>query len=343
MTTHLIAELGQNHQGSIDIAHEMLDLVIRPRDVEHGEASSAGFDSVKVCVRDLAWELTADAAAKPYTGRNSFGATYGEHRAALELSWGEHADLCYRAQVEGLGFIVTACQPTVVESCPFVPSYWKVASRDLTNEPLLDALREHPAPVILSTGMHTLEEVWKAVDRVHPAVVMHCTSVYPCEPEDVNLRRLEALGRLLTGTETELGFSDHTVGIQAGALAVALGATFIEKHVTLWRGMRGTDQRGALGPEGVWRYARAIREAEAMLGNESHPYAVQEARNKLERSVSSRWRIPAGKLIGEEDLVLLSPGDGFRWSSRSHFLGKIAQRDIPSRTTLKLADVTPVD
>jgi sialic acid synthase len=125
--------------------------------------------------------------------------------------------------------------------------------------------------------------------------------------------------------------SDHSIGISVPIAAVAIGATLIEKHITIDRKMKGSDQQGSLEAEGVWRMMRDIRCLELALGKEELFYepAVEATRIKLERSISSCRRIPAGEIITEDDMILLSPGDGLRWEQRGELLGRTAVKDIP--------------
>lgn len=338
--TFLVAELGQNHNGSLAVALEMVDAVARPYDADTGQDIPWRWDAVKTTKRDLDYELARSAAETSYTGRNSFGATYAEHRQALELSWEDHARIRERAKAHGLCFVLTMCAPTLVDGLPFGIDYAKVASRDLTHGPLLEALRDSGHRVILSTGMHGPDELRWALDVLGPAVdvsVLHCVSSYPTAPKDVNLRTIEWLQEHHPGIR--VGFSDHTVGLLAGPLAVALGASMLEKHVSLWRGMRGSDHRGALGPDGAWRYVRNVRHAEQMLGERAMfcSPAANAARMKLERSLAAAHDLPAGTVLGSSNTVLLSPGTGIPWPARKMVFGRRITEPVPAR------ELIPVD
>jgi len=215
----------------------------------------------------------------------------------------------------------------------FTPDKLKVASRDLTNLPLLEALAETKIPIILSTGMAEKKELDKAIDlisrRHNYIAILHCVSQYPTHPENVNLNTIRYLQE--NYTNYIIGYSDHTIGIATPVAAVAMGAQIIEKHITLDRRMKGTDQAGSLGPEGVNRMVRDIRLIELSMGKKEifMDPSVESSRIKLERSIASKHRIKKGAIIREEDIHMLSPGDGFKWDEKHQVVGKKANRDIP--------------
>ena len=158
--------------------------------------------------------------------------------------------------------------------------------------------------------------------------ILHCVSQYPTQPDNLNLRTINYLKEHY-GQYT-IGFSDHTIGIAAPVVAVGMGAEIIEKHVTIDRRMKGTDQQGSLGPEGVNRMIRDIRIAERWLGRDElyiDP-AVKAAKHKLERSIATRHALTAGHIISEDDLHLLSPGGGYKWSERETIIGKRVIKSI---------------
>lgn len=325
--TYIIGEIGQNHNGSVDIAKLIVDLVARPVRDEASDIDLSPMDAVKMTKRDLREELAASQMNRPYDSPNSFGRTYGEHRAALELPDEEHFEVYRHAKSLGLDVVETLCSPGCMSLLKlFTPDRLKVASRDLTNLPLLEVMAETHIPMILSTGMAGKAELDKALEvitRYHDNIaILHCVSQYPTLPDNLNLRTITYLLRHYP--QYTIGFSDHTIGIAAPAVAVGMGAKIIEKHITIDRHMKGTDQKGSLGPDGVNRMVRDIRIAERWLGKEDlyiEP-AVEQARVKLERSIATRRSLPAGHVIEESDLHLLSPGDGFRWADLDKVVGK---------------------
>ena len=333
--TYIIGEIGQNHNGSVDIANLIVDLVARPVREEVFGLELHPMDAVKMTKRDLNEELTVSQMNRIYDTPNSFGRTYGEHRAALELSNEEHFEVYQHAKSKGLGFIETLCAVGCLSLLKFfTPDKLKVASRDLTNLPLLAALAETKLPIILSTGMSGKKELDDALDvitRYHDKIsILHCVSQYPTHPDNLNLNTIPFLKEHYP--QYQIGFSDHTIGISAPVVAVGMGAEIIEKHITIDRHMKGTDQAGSLGPDGVNRMLRDIRVVEHWLGKKSLyiDASVAAAKEKLERSIASKRNIYKGEVITASDIHMLSPGNGFKWSEKEKVIGKIAQNDIPA-------------
>ena len=342
--TYIIGEIGQNHNGSLDIAKLIINLVSRPITEDLFGLSLRGINAVKMTKRDLTEELTDEQMNRPYVNPNSFGATYGEHRKFLELDDEAHFETYKYAKEFNLDFIETLCSIKCLSLLRlFTPDYLKVASRDLTNLPLLQAMAETKIPMILSTGMAGKEELNQALDVItkhHSNIsILHCVSQYPTEPQNLNLLTITYLKKQYP--QYRIGFSDHTIGIAAATAAVALGAEIIEKHITIDRKMKGTDQAGSLGPDGVNRMIRDIRLAELWMGKEDlfiDP-SVIPAKNKLERSVATKTGIEKGETITREKLHLLSPGDGIKWANVGAILGKIAKHGIPANTLIRENDV----
>lgn len=333
--TYIIGEIGQNHNGSVDIARTLIDAVSQPvMDNLFGEKLKP-MDAIKLTKRDLKEELSASAMLKPYNNPNSFGKTYGEHRAFLELSDEQHYEIYLYAKSKGLEFVETLCARGCLTLLHhFTPDRLKVASRDLTNLPLLEAMAETRIPMILSTGMGGREELDQALEiitRHHSDIsILHCLSQYPSEYRNINLNTIPYLKKHYPGYK--IGYSDHSIGIMVPAAAVALGAEIIEKHITLDRSMKGTDHQGSLGVDGIYRMVRDIRNLEMALGTEDMfiSDAVQDTRIKLERSVAALSPIRKGEIITSDKLHLLSPGDGFKWNERNLIVGRKTACDIPA-------------
>ena len=337
--TYLIGEIGQNHNGSVEIAKLIIDIAARPvTDPLFGHRLK-GMNAIKLTKRDLSNELSRKAMEAPYNSPHSFGKTYGEHRKKLELSNEQHFELFTYAKEKGLQVIETLCAPTCLNILDyFKPDFLKVASRDLTNIPLLKALAETEIPLILSTGMGNKEDLDTAISLIakfHSDItILHCVSEYPTNPEHVNLNSLLLLKEEYPSFR--IGYSDHTIGISTPLAAVAMGASFIEKHITLDREMKGTDQAGSLGVDGVQRMVRDIRLLELSFGKKDiyiEP-AVLETKRKLERSLASNKHLKAGTVLTETDLKLLSPGDGLRWKEKELILGKKLLQDVKKNEIL---------
>ena len=339
-STYIIAELGQNHNGSKDIALAMIDILSEMKlipDVAKQHSISPDtklVNAIKTTIRDLDYELTSEQMLRPYSGRNSFGNTYGEHRLALELDIYEHIEISRYAKDNGLEFVVTLCAPTLVKHVKDLnPSYIKIASRDLSNLDLLEEVASTKVRTIISTGMADLEDIDNALSifsRCNCEVsILHCTSCYPCPSEAINLRSIPYLIEKYQ-SNYEIGFSDHSIGILAAPLAVAMGAKIIEKHITIDRNMKGTDQKGSLALDGLKRMIRDIRNIEDSLGKEDMfiSDSVNDSRIKLERSIASNKKLKKGYVLNEKDIKLLSPGDGFSWDQRENVIGKKLLKDI---------------
>lgn len=333
-STYIIGEIGQNHNGDVEIAKKLIDFVSTPVvDKLFGEKLRP-VNAIKLTKRDLNEELSQSTMLKPYNNPNSFGKTYGEHRAFLELSDEEHSEIYRYAKEKGLEFVETIC----ARGCfslfrHFLPDRLKVASRDLTNLPLLESMAETKIPIILSTGMGGREELDNALNiitKYHDDItILHCLSQYPSEYKNINLNTIPYLKE--SYPEYTIGYSDHSIGIVIPAVAVALGAEVIEKHITLDRNMKGTDHKVSLGPDGISRMVRDIRNVERAMGKKSIfiSDAVKDTQTKLERSIASVRKIKKDEVITLEMIHMLSPGDGFKWSEKEKVIGMKAKDDIP--------------
>jgi sialic acid synthase len=172
-------------------------------------------------------------------------------------------------------------------------------------------------------GKKELDDAIDVITKYHSNIsILHCVSQYPTEPNNVNLNTITYL--LKNYKEYVIGYSDHTIGISTPVAAVAMGAKVIEKHITLDRRMKGTDQAGSLGPDGVHRMVRDIRILDQSMGIEDI-FIVKDteaAKIKLERSIATNRSMRVGEIITENDIQMLSPGDGFKWSEKNEILGK---------------------
>lgn len=338
-STYIIGEIGQNHNGEVEIAKKLIDVVTEPViDYLFGQKLMP-MNAIKMTRRDLNEELSASEMQRPYDNPNSFGKTYGEHRAYLELNDEQHFEVYQYAKSKGLEVVETLCAKGCLSMLRlFIPDRLKVASRDLTNLPLLEAMAETKIPMIFSTGMtgqKELDDALEVVTKYHENIsILHCLSQYPSEYQNINLLTISFLKEHYP--QYTIGYSDHSIGILMPAVAVGMGAEIIEKHITLDRNMKGTDHRGSLEPNGIWRMVRDIRNTEYAIGeygmfvNDN----VQATRVKLERSVASVRPISAGETITEKDLHMLSPGDGFKWADRNLIVGKKALVDIPANEVI---------
>ena len=330
--TYIVAEIGQNHNGDVYQASRLI-----------GVAAEAGVDAVKFCKRHIPSELTRRAHRKPYDNPHSYGRTYGEHREALELSIEDYSHLRQRIQYNEwpVTMFATACDFTSVDELEeWGNPFYKIASRDLMNLPLIEYVASMQKPVILSTGMGDVEDIDAAIETVmkyhDQLVILECTSQYPTPIEEVDLFRMQGIGMR---HQVAVGLSDHTIGAYlAPVVAVILGASVIEKHITFSRASRGTDHAGSVEPEGLRRMVRDIRHAETLTSVRERVHHAPE-RTKLGRSLVTSRPIAAGEVIGPDCLILKSPGDGLPWSERYALIGHAAKRELPADVTLQPGDV----
>ena len=255
----LVAELGSNHQGDIHIAHRMIDA-----------AAQAGCDSVKLQKRDIRTFLNQEEYDAPYVNENSYGATYGEHRERLELSIEQHGELMDHAHRLGLAYGCTAFDAVSLYQLAAMPvDFLKIASGSIRNAVLREAALACWLPSIISTGGATVEDVWEFRNwediRTSHQAVLHCTSLYPCPADKLNLRAIKTLRSKLPASV--IGFSDHQDGIDMAAVAYMLGARIFEKHFTLDRSAKGTDHAMSLEPAGMAAYVRTLRRIPEALGD----------------------------------------------------------------------------
>jgi YrbI family 3-deoxy-D-manno-octulosonate 8-phosphate phosphatase len=254
--TYLIAEIGQNHQGDAAIARELIHT-----------AKICGVNAVKSQKRDVRTLLTPEEYSRPYTSPHAFGKTYGEHREALELKREAWADLFAYAAELGVDFFAS---PWDVPSAQLLHdlgcALYKIPSAAVTNLPLLRAVASFGRPVILSTGMSTLEEIDRAVEELSATelYVLQCTSAYPVNFDAVNLRAMRTLAERYG---RPVGLSGHHRGIAVDVAAVALGGRILERHFTLDRTWKGTDHAASLEPPGLSRLVRDVRAVEAAMGD----------------------------------------------------------------------------
>lgn len=332
--TYIIGEIGQNHNGSVDLCKLLVDVAARPVKDDLFGNDLKQMDAIKLTKRDLSQELSSTQMKSIYNSPHSFGKTYGEHRKYLELDDEQHFEIYKYAKEKGLDFVETLCAVgclTILKY--FKPDKLKVASRDLTNIPLLSALAETNIPIIISTGMSgdkELDLALETINKYHNNIsILHCVSEYPTKYENVNLKTITYLKKKYP--QYTIGYSDHTIGISTPIAAVAMGAEVIEKHITLDRNLKGTDQKGSLAIDGIYRMVRDIRNLDISMGEEKIEIAnsVINARNKLERSIATNKNLKKGSIIKEKDIHLLSPGDGVKWVDKNKIVGKILLEDLP--------------
>ena len=339
--TYVIAEIGQNHNGDINIAKKLIDQLDRYTYDEHSGDRYNKCNGVKLTKRDLDEELSEDGMLRPYTGVNSFGPTYGEHREFLELSYEDHAELGNYIKSKGFEFVQTLCSVKTLKLLDMVEvDQIKVASRDLTNIPLIKALAKRPEPIILSTGMADENDLQAVIDIFNNSnkrniSILHCVSQYPAEYSKLNLNTINWLEEHYF--HYTIGYSDHSLGTHIPVAAVARGAQIIEKHVTLDTSMKGTDHKGSADMNTFHQMMHDIRSLEFSMGEWDMfiDESVSPAKKKLERSLAIKNQLKVGDSLSEEDLCMISPGDGYKWNDRDKFINKMVNRPVKPNTLVK--------
>jgi len=253
---YIIAEIGINHNGDLDIAKKMIEAAVH-----------SGADAVKFQKRTP--EVCTPLEQQKQMRETSWGyITYLDYRNKVELGLEQYREIDRTCKQLGIDWMVSVWdEPSVDFMQQFETPAYKVPSASLTDRALLKYTRQTGKPVIISTGMSTMEEIHRGVDAVglDNLIIMHCTSAYPCEPDELNLRMIETLRREFP--DNPIGYSGHEVGLVPSAVAVALGACMVERHFTLDRAMWGGDQAASVEPGGFERLVKYIRVTEAGLGD----------------------------------------------------------------------------
>ncbi|MEZ0394858.1 MAG: N-acetylneuraminate synthase family protein [Anaerolineales bacterium] len=330
---YIIAEIGHNHQGDLEKAKDLFKA-----------AAECGVDAVKLQKRDNRTLFTRELYNKPYDNENSFGPTYGAHREALEFGREEYLELQRYARELNVTMFATAFDHRSVDFLAELdmPAY-KIASGDLKNIPLLKYVARVGKPIILSTGGGTLEDVQRAYDAIMPInsqlAILQCTSSYPAEHKDLNLRVIETYRRQFP--ENIIGFSDHENGIAMATAAYVLGARIIEQHFTLNHTWKGTDHPFSLEPIGMRKLVRDLRRVRLALGDgikQVLPCEIGPITKMGKKLVAAR-DLPAGHVLTEADIAIKSPGDGLPPYHYDTVLGKMLKRPLSEDENILLEDL----
>lgn len=323
MKVYIIAEAGVNHNGDIELARKMVD-----------EAKKAGADCIKFQTFIAEKVVSRNARKADYQYKNSAGnETQLEMIKKLELSFGEFKELHSYCQQKKIDFLST---PFDLESIDFLAGLglarWKIPSGEITNLPYLLRIARYKKPVILSTGMSTIEEIEAAVDvlktgGIEDITLLHCNTEYPTPYEDVNLKAMVTMQEIF---KLPVGYSDHTLGIEVPVAAAALGATVIEKHFTLDKNLPGPDHKASLEPEELGKMVQAIRNIEKALGDGVKKPSPSEIKNlhAARKSIVAKRSIKKGEIFTEENITVKRPGSGISPMKWFEVLGKAAKRDF---------------
>jgi sialic acid synthase len=313
---YTIAEIGHNHQGSVATCRRMF-----------ASAKDAGADAVKLQKRHNRSLFTSAFYNKPYGGDQSYGATYGEHREALEFDAAQYAELFTYADEIGITLFATAFdEPSVEFLEQFDPPAYKVASGDVCNLALLREIARTGKPVIFSTGGAEIDQVRRAHDTLGSETdqlcVLQCTAGYPAAWDEMDLRVIDTYRRMFP--TTVVGLSSHDNGIAMAVAAYVLGARIVEKHFTLDRTMRGSDHAFSLEPQGMGKMCRDLERLHVAMGDGAkrvHPSERAPIEKMAKKLVAAR-DLEAGEILCSDDIAAKSPRDGLCASKRDLLLGK---------------------
>lgn len=319
---YVIAEIGHNHQGSVEKAREL-----------YRRAADCGVNAVKLQKRHNRTLFTRALYDAPYDNENSFGPTYGAHREALEFDRAQYEELMGYAKELRITMFATAFD---VRSADFlahlgVPAF-KIASGDLKNTPLLRHVARLGRLVIVSTGGGTMADIDRAVDAILPLnpqlCLLQCTASYPADAKDMNLQVIVALRERFPGLV--IGLSDHQNGIALAPVAYTLGARLIEKHFTVNRALKGTDHGFSIEPPGMQRLVRDLRRTREALGDRvKRAYEVEsKPLLKMSKKLTAARALLAGHVLTIEDFAIQSPGDGLAPSYLDQLVGLVLTRSM---------------
>lgn len=323
----IIAEAGVNHNGSIDIAKQLVD-----------KAVEAGVDVIKFQTFK-AEKLVSKSAKQAEYQKKNIGKKTDDSQLnmlkKLELSEEDHQTLMDYCRKKGIQFFSTAFD---LDSIDYLHSLnlglWKIPSGEITNYPYIKKIAQYGEPVILSTGMCELDDVSAAMNALlkngvkrEQITILHCNTEYPTPYEDVNLK---AMLELQEQYQVNVGYSDHTRGIEVPIAAVALGATMIEKHFTLDRNMEGPDHKASLEPDELKAMVSAIRHIEQALGDGHKVVSPSEQKNIAiaRKSIVAACNIKAGDTFTEDNMTVKRPGSGISPMRWEEVVGTKAKRDF---------------
>lgn len=321
--TYIIAEAGVNHNGDFELAKKMIL-----------EGKKAGVDAVKFQTF-IAGNLVSSNAKKADYQMKSTDSKESQQDMLkkLELSFQEFSLLKEYAEELSIDFIST---PFDEDSVDFLDTlnmpFWKIPSGEITNLPYLLKVSKTQKPIILSTGMCTLEEIGEALNifahyNREDIILLHCNTEYPTPFQDVNLNAMQTLKEKF---HVKVGYSDHTQGIEVPIAAVALGATVIEKHFTLDKKMSGPDHKASLEPDELKAMVKAIRNIETALGNGEKQPSESEKKNRVvaRKSIVAKKDIKKGDIFTEENITTKRPGNGISPMEWFKVLGRIAEKNF---------------
>ena len=333
--TLIIAEAGVNHNGSLEMAKQLVD-----------KAVEAGVDYIKFQTFKASKLVTRTAKQAEYQQKNIGKGEDSQYQMLkkLELSPEDHEELIAYCKERGIKFFSTAFDFDSIEYLHSLNlGLWKIPSGEVTNYPFLNRIAAYNEKTILSTGMCDMHDVRASVDALYKnglskenLILLHCNTEYPTPFEDVNLKAMDALRKEFG---VEVGYSDHTKGIEVPIAAVALGATVIEKHFTLDRNMEGPDHKASLEPDELKAMVSAIRNIEKAVGGDGTKHVSESEKKNIaiaRKSIVAACDIKAGELFTEKNLTVKRPGSGISPMRWEEVLGQKAKKDFNEDELIKL-------
>lgn len=330
----IIAEAGVNHNGDVNLAKRLVDV-----------AKEAGADAVKFQTF-ITEELVTEAAEKAGYQKETTSSEESqlEMLKKLELSGRNFEEISAYAKKKDILFLSSPFDKGSVDLLDElgVPAF-KVGSGEITNLPLLKHIAKKKKPIILSTGMSTIDEVEEALEIIRnegtkEIILLHCVTSYPAKVEDTNLRAMETLRQTF---KLPVGLSDHTLGITIPIAAVASGACVIEKHFTLDKNLAGPDHKASLEPDELKRMVKSIRDVEKAMGDGIKRPTQEEEKNRkaVRKSIVTRMDIPKGAVVTRKMLAIKRPGNGLEAKYINLIVGKKAKKNIKSGETITFPKV----
>ncbi|MFC7378162.1 N-acetylneuraminate synthase [Brevundimonas sp. GCM10030266] len=342
MSVFIIAEAGVNHNGDLTRALDMIDA-----------AAAAGADAVKFQTFSTDLVIGPTAGKAEYQQRETGEGSQRDMVRPLELSDADHEQLAERCRQRGIEFMSTPFDHGSVDLLIRLGmKRMKVPSGEITNFPFLRYLIAQNLPLIVSTGMATLQEVEEVVAFIAETraamgfttpmqdfvTILHCTSNYPAACADVNLRAMQTIA---TTTGLPVGYSDHTLGVAVSTAAVGMGAVVIEKHFTMDKTLSGPDHTASLDPVELATLVRQIRDVEAALGSPVKAPTESEipVRALVRRSVTAARDLAIGETVTEADVLLLRPASGIPAKQMDEVMGRTLKTAVPAGQPLQWTDL----
>jgi len=329
----IIAEAGVNHNGDLHIAKE---LIVAAAEAEADIIKFQTFNAAQLVIKNA---QKADYQKQATDEKESQFSMLSR----LQLTKEMHQELLVECKKQGIQFLSTAFDiPSVDMLNQLGQSFFKIPSGEITNLPYLRYIARQHKPIVLSSGMATLDEISDALIAIEEAgnpreqvTILHCTTEYPAPMQDVNLRAMLTIQKTF---QVKIGYSDHTLGIEVPIAAVAMGATVIEKHMTLDRNLPGPDHQASLEPAEFKKMVLSIRHIEQALGDGVKAPKTSELKNIniVRKSLVSKIQIKSGELFSEDNLTTKRPGSGISPMQWDQVIGKKARRDFDADELIEL-------